>query len=163
MEVERQIILKLALTLILLGTLPVAPRDGASAQVASVTDVPGVVVDIYQNMESGNPGDLLTPAIMNGSSLGGCEAITATWDFKYGDQMWVSTDHARSLPGTVMVDGTTYSGSSVTFVQTESKSFKSRVFRDFFVRHILGFHSAHPLYMGESAIAMRMLELKMEL
>ena len=38
---------------------------------ASAGVVVAIPVDIYQDMESGNDGDLLTPSIMNASSHGG--------------------------------------------------------------------------------------------
>jgi hypothetical protein len=75
-------------------------------------NVDAVDVDIFQTMENGNPGELLTTPIMDGSSQGGCSAVTATWSFKYGDQMWVSDEHARTLPGSVAVGGTSYNGDS---------------------------------------------------
>ena len=61
-------------------------------------------VDIYQEMENGNSGDLLTAAIMNGSNHG-----DGTWRATHGS-MWVSTAHHRNLPGPVVVGGTTYNG-----------------------------------------------------
>jgi len=42
------------------------------------TDVLAVEVDVYQNMESGNPGDSLTAEIMDFSSHGGCGEVTTT-------------------------------------------------------------------------------------
>lgn len=68
-------------------------------------------IDIYQNMENGNPGDLLTPEIMDSSSHGGCGAVIATWDFPYGDQLWVSNEYSKDLPGVVIVDGINYNSS----------------------------------------------------
>ena len=44
--------------------------DGDSDQDGGIGEI---TVDIYQNMESGDDGDLLTPEIMNTSSFGGCE------------------------------------------------------------------------------------------
>ncbi|HEY1210867.1 MAG TPA: hypothetical protein VGE85_15990 [Terracidiphilus sp.] len=67
-----------------------------------------VPVDIFQDMESGNDGDLLTPAIMNASSHGG----GSTWSIN--GQMWVSTRNSRELPGSVTVDGVTYTGKGGT-------------------------------------------------
>jgi hypothetical protein len=67
-----------------------------------------VPVDIFQDMESGHDGDLLTPAIMNASSHGG----GSTWSIN--GQMWVSTRNSRDLPGSVTVDGVTYTGKGGT-------------------------------------------------
>jgi hypothetical protein len=61
-------------------------------------------IDIFQDMESGHDGDLLTPAIMNASSHGG----GSTWTIQ--GRMWVSTRNSTSLPGPVNVDGVTYPG-----------------------------------------------------
>jgi hypothetical protein len=65
-------------------------------------------VDIFQDMESGTNGDLLTPAIMNASSRGG----RSMWSVN--GRMWVSTANARNLPGPVLVGGVTYSGTGGT-------------------------------------------------
>jgi hypothetical protein len=67
-----------------------------------------VPVDFFQDMESGNDGDLLTPAIMNASSHGG----GSTWSIN--GQMWVSTRNAANLPGPVTVGGVTYAGTGGT-------------------------------------------------
>ncbi len=66
-----------------------------------------ISVDIYQNTESGNTGDLLTPEIMNASSYGGCGEVKATWDFRYAylNHMWVSDQNSRQIPGEIIVDG----------------------------------------------------------
>ena len=64
--------------------------------------------DIYQDMESGKDGDLLTPEIMNASSHGG----GSTWSLR--GSMWVSTKNSRKLPGPVIVDGKTYPGTGGT-------------------------------------------------
>ena len=64
-------------------------------------------VNIYQDMESGNDGDLLTPAIMNASSHGG-----STWSIK--GEMWSSTDGTANLPGPITVGGVTYAGTGGT-------------------------------------------------
>ncbi len=61
-------------------------------------------VDIFQDMENGKDGDLLTPAIMNASSHGG----GSMWSIK--GQMWLSTRNSCTLPGPVTVDGKTYEG-----------------------------------------------------
>jgi hypothetical protein len=60
--------------------------------------------DIFQDMESGNEGDLLTPAIMNASSHGG----GSNWSIT--GRMWVSTRNSTNLPLPVTVEGVTYSG-----------------------------------------------------
>jgi hypothetical protein len=61
-------------------------------------------VDIFQDMESGQDGDLLTPAIMNASSHGG----NSTWSIE--GTMWVSTRNSRNLPGPVRIGDVTYPG-----------------------------------------------------
>lgn len=122
---KKQAIATLILTTTALGITAgaafTARHDAAITAVLSDTgrtettphaDATGVIVDIYQNMESGNDGQLLSAGIMNAASHGGLGVTPATWDFKYGDQMWVSTDHARDLPGLVTVGETNYSGSS---------------------------------------------------
>src|ERR1035438_6650515 len=53
-------------------------------------------VDLYQDMESGAIGDLLTAALMNASSHG-----KATWSVGHGE-LRVSTSKARELPGPVI-------------------------------------------------------------
>jgi hypothetical protein len=60
-------------------------------------------VDIFQDMESGHDGELLTPAIMNASSHG-----ESTWSIN--GRMWVSTRNPAGLPGPVSVNGTIYPG-----------------------------------------------------
>jgi hypothetical protein len=67
-----------------------------------------VPVDIFQDMEAGNDGDLLTPAIMNASSHG----AGSTWSIN--GRMWVSTRHPANLPGPVTVGGATYNGTGGT-------------------------------------------------
>jgi hypothetical protein len=59
-------------------------------------------IDIYQDMESGNDGELLTPSIMGASSHGG----GSTWSIN--GQMWVSTRNASALPCPVIVGGVTF-------------------------------------------------------
>ena len=54
-------------------------------------------VDIFQDMESGQDGDLLTPAIMNASSHGG----GSKWSIH--GRLWVSTKNSCNLPGPVTV------------------------------------------------------------
>ncbi len=61
-------------------------------------------VDIFQDMENGKDGDLLTPALMNASSHGG----GSTWSIN--GRMWVSTKNSIGLPGPVTVGGLTYPG-----------------------------------------------------
>jgi hypothetical protein len=65
-------------------------------------------VDIYQDMESGNEGDLLVPTIMNASSYGD----SSKWSIN--GSMWVSTANTRKLPGPVVVGGVTYDGAGGT-------------------------------------------------
>ena len=65
-------------------------------------------VDIFQDMESGHDGELLTPAIMNASSHGG----GSTWSIK--GRMWVSASHSASLPGPVSVNEATFPGTGGT-------------------------------------------------
>ncbi len=61
-------------------------------------------VDIFQDMESGKDGDLLTAAMMNASSHGG----GSKWSIN--GRMWVSARNATNLPGAVTVDGATFPG-----------------------------------------------------
>ena len=61
-------------------------------------------VDIFQDMESGKDGELLTPAIMDASSHGG----GSKWSIN--GRMWVSTRNSSNLPGPVAVDGVIYPG-----------------------------------------------------
>ena len=63
-----------------------------------------IAVDVYQDMESGNAGDVLTASVMNASSHG-----QQGWGVP-GGVMWVSTVCHRDLPGPVIVSGTTYNG-----------------------------------------------------
>jgi len=65
-------------------------------------------VDLYQDMESGNDGELLTPSIMGAS----CHGEGTTWSIN--GQMWVSTRNASSLPGPVVVGGVTYAATHPT-------------------------------------------------
>lgn len=64
-------------------------------------------VDIFQDMQSGQDGDLLTAAIMNGSSHG-----AAAWTIT--GRMWVRTGHSADLPGPVLVSNLTYAGTGGT-------------------------------------------------
>jgi hypothetical protein len=76
---------------------------------SSNTEVPAATpVDIYQDMESGSSGDPLTSALMNASNYG-----SGSWDPMAGT-MWVSNNNSRSLPGPVVVGGTTYPGKGGT-------------------------------------------------
>ncbi len=68
-------------------------------------DLHAITVDIYQNMESGSDGDQLTIDIMDASCYGGYGDFTATWYFYSGDDLWVSNNYARELPGQVIVGG----------------------------------------------------------
>ena len=78
---------------------------------ASNSDVSAATpVDLYQDMESGNDGDLLTPTMMNAASHG----TGATWSLT--GSMWVSKNNARNLPGPVIVGGVTYTGTGAARV-----------------------------------------------
>jgi hypothetical protein len=94
-------------------TIPVQAEKTKTTKVKQ-TGGTGVMVDIYQDMASGNPGDLLTPALMNASSHGGVNGIDGTWELMLSnppdsaDGMWVSTNFARQLPGIVTVNGINY-------------------------------------------------------
>ncbi len=85
-----------------------------------------IAVDIYQDMESGHDGDVLTATIMNGSNHGG-----GTWRATRGS-MWVSTAHHRNLPGPVVVGGVTYNGTGGSrtwmFNDRETNTYVSYVF-----------------------------------
>ena len=74
----------------------------------NVTAFAATPVDIFQDMESGKDGDLLTPAIMNASSHGG----GSKWSIN--GRMWVSTRNSSNLPGPVIAEGVTYSGAGGT-------------------------------------------------
>ncbi len=69
-------------------------------------------VSLYQSMESGNNGDLLTSTIMDASSYSS-SAGTWTWSVPSGS-MWVSTSYPHDLPGPVSVNGTVYNGTGST-------------------------------------------------
>ena len=73
-----------------------------------VLAVTPIAVDVYQDMESGNVGEVLTPTIMNASSHG-----ASGWTAPRGT-MWVSTAYHRDLPGPVICGGTTYNGTGGT-------------------------------------------------
>ena len=65
-------------------------------------------VDLYQNMESGKDGDLLTPELVSAS----CHGDGATWSV-HGN-LWVSTKNARALPGAVGGGGKAFAGRDAT-------------------------------------------------
>ncbi len=65
-------------------------------------------VDIFQDMESGKDGEVLTPAIMNASSHGG----GSKWSIN--GRLWVSTRNSTNLPGPVAVGRMTYAGTGGT-------------------------------------------------
>jgi hypothetical protein len=65
-----------------------------------------IPVDIYQAMDSGNSGELLTSNILNACSHGG----ESTWNIH--GAMWVSTNFGRELPVSVLVGGTNFPGTS---------------------------------------------------
>ena len=86
---------------------------GFSGVVLAVLAFPAAIfaatpVDLFQDMESGRDGNLLTPAIMNASSHGGGSKWTIN------GRMWVSARNATKLPGPVTVDGVTYLGAGGT-------------------------------------------------
>jgi hypothetical protein len=95
-----------------LATIPAAQADKIKIPRSLQAAGHGLTVDIYQDMESGNPGDLLTPEIMNASSHGGFnESIPAIWNI-YGvtptnplKGVWISTANVMQLPGKVTVRG----------------------------------------------------------
>ena len=65
-------------------------------------------VDIFQDMESGNPGDLLTPELMDASSHGG----GSKWSSN--GRMWLSNNNSSNLSGPVTVAKAIYSGTGGT-------------------------------------------------
>lgn len=65
-------------------------------------------VDLYQDMESGQNGDVLMPSIMNASNHG-----TGSWSVPSG-RMWVGDRFVKDLPGPVTLGGKTYSGAGST-------------------------------------------------
>ncbi len=78
-----------------------------SADVFAATPLP---VNIYQSMESGNTGDLLSSTIMDASSYG-----NQAWQWLGTNQaMWVSNNNVTDLPGPVSVSGTIYNGTGGT-------------------------------------------------
>ena len=64
-----------------------------------------IVVDMYQDMESGNAGDVLTASVMNPSS----HPNGSGWNTQ-GGTMWVSTLYHRDLPCPIICGGVTYNG-----------------------------------------------------
>ena len=74
---------------------------------SNVLAVP-IAVDSYQDMESGNNGDVLTSAIMNASS----HPASFTWT--PSNACWVSTAHHSNLPAPILVGGVTYNGAGGT-------------------------------------------------
>jgi hypothetical protein len=70
-----------------------------------------VTVDLYQNMENGGEGELLTTKAMDASSYGGYLANDSDVTWSLTGSMWVSTSYARQLPGIVTVNGKNYLGS----------------------------------------------------
>ena len=77
-----------------------------------------IAVNVFQDMQSGNAGDVLTAAIMNASSH-----PASSWTVKSGT-MWVSTGHYNDLPGPITVGGVTYNGTggSRTWVYNNNNS-----------------------------------------
>ncbi len=79
------------------------------ALVASAAAVPNATpADLYQDMESGKAGDLLTPELATASSHGEGAAWSIHGNF------WVSTEKPRALPGPVVVGGKTFAGTEAT-------------------------------------------------
>ena len=78
---------------------------GVALLVANADVRAATAVDIYQEMASGKDGDLLTSASMNASTHPGAVG----WAINRGP-WFISTRHARNLPGPVTVGGVTYSG-----------------------------------------------------
>jgi hypothetical protein len=72
-----------------------------------LTAANAVIVDVYQDCESGSNDDLLTSTIMNASNHGG-----GSWTTGGSLPGFVSTNRVRQLPGTVTVrGGATYTDS----------------------------------------------------
>ena len=88
--------------------LPVLWIASVAMLASHLTAFAATPVDIFQDMESGKDGDLLTPAIMNASSHGG----GSKWSIN--GRMWVSTRNSSNLPGPVTVGGVTYAGTGGT-------------------------------------------------
>ena len=66
-------------------------------------------VDLYQDFETGNNGDVITTTLLNASSHG-----SGSWTPLSGTT-WISTNHASyNLPGPVTVGGVTYNGTGGT-------------------------------------------------
>src|ERR1700690_457495 len=67
-----------------------------------------ITADVYQDMESGSAGQILTNQPQaSGHGIGG------TWNV-VGNTMTVSANHAIPLTGAVIVDGTTYNDANDT-------------------------------------------------
>ena len=75
-----------------------------SALGGNVLAVP-IAVDVYQDMETGNAGDVLTATMINSTSH-----PSSGWSTTAGTQFWVSTLYHRDLPGPVICGGVTYNG-----------------------------------------------------
>jgi hypothetical protein len=65
-------------------------------------------VDLYQDMESGKAGDLLTPELATVS----CKGDGGEWSI-HGN-LWISAKNARALPGPVAVGGQTFTAAAAT-------------------------------------------------
>ena len=74
-------------------------------------------VDIYQNMEVGSDGNLLTVGMMNTGSFG----ENVTWTFPQGNQFWISTENTMQFPSEVIING-----QSVSTSGTRSWRFRNR-------------------------------------
>lgn len=84
----------------------------AIISLAVVATVNAVTVDFYQAMENGADGDLLTTKLMEASSHGGYQSSDTIPAWTLTGSMWVSTSHARPLPGIVTVNGKNYAVTS---------------------------------------------------
>ena len=67
-------------------------------------------VDVYQGMESGKDGDLLTSTLINDSS----RPSGKNWSLSSGADLRVSNKYAKDLPAPVLVGGVTYPGTGST-------------------------------------------------
>jgi hypothetical protein len=79
------------------------------AWMSHATVLAATPVDIYQEMENGSNGNVLTATIMNAAS----HPTGTAWLVNSGT-LWVSTAHHMDLPGPVTVGGVTYNGTGGT-------------------------------------------------
>jgi hypothetical protein len=105
--IKQKQLLGLRIFLFLCSLLTItAQADEFKAPRSTPAAVGGITVDVYQYMgDNGDEGDLLTTDIMSSSIHGN------GWTSNpYEGSLWISEKYARKLPGTVMVNGNTYSG-----------------------------------------------------